>query len=642
MTWIFKVAVPVAFLASTVGWFKLFPVKENVMSSALVLEGIYLLASILAYFLILRLHEWLLAIGWSVFTYGLFIDFLDEITLESGFILDVDVIQDVLTTIGLSFIAGGFLSAVRRREKQIQFIRESASQVAAGKERLAVILASVTEGIVVTDANGRIHLMNPAAESLGRTQEPDALGKEIGAIFPLLDSATPPNPMAVGGILQESETSAYATDGQLRSGDAAPQIVELVVTPLRGIAGDSTGRVWVLKDVTAQRLIEREVQNQSRLESIGHLAAGVAHDFNNILAAILNWISFLETVDVNSAQLRNACGEVRGACKRGKSLSTQLLTFSKGGGPVKIPTDLRSLIENEVEFALRGSSVVARFKLDHNLWPAEVDPSQIGQVLQNLTINGRQALPDGGEITVRATNVTIPPDAPLTPLAAGRYIRVEVSDQGKGISRENLDRVFEPYYSTKDPGRGLGLAICHSIVKRHAGCIAVQSKADQGTTFTFHLPATDKPLHASSAAQGSQHLEGISLLVVDDDYSVRNPLMVTLRALGLDVEACAGGDEALALYQERLKRGAPFSVVVIDLTLKDERSGADLMRRLLEVDADAKGIVMTGYHDNPILTDYRSHGFVGGLSKPFDYSSLAGMVRLALAPKAADWNRPRP
>ncbi len=641
ITWIFKVAVPMVFLASTIGWFSLFPVKSGILSTAVMLESTYFLASMLAYLLILRLHEWILALGWAVFTYGLLFDFLDEFTIESGFIPDVDVIQDLLTTIGLTLIAGGFLSTVTRRERQIRSISESSAQVASGKERLAVVLASVTEGIVMTDAEGRILLMNPAAESLARTSEKDALGKDIGVILRLLDTSMPPNPISVDGLLHRSERSVIAMDAHLRPAGREPQIVELVVTPLRGSSGENSGRVWVLKDVTMQRRSEREMQNQSRLESVGHLAAGVAHDFNNILAAIQNWTAFIETSDANIAEPRHACSEIRAACRRGKSLSTQLLTFSKGGEPIKVPTDLRDLIESEVVFALSGSNIAARFEFDPDLWHAEVDPTQIGQVMQNLVINSRQAMPQGGEITVRAKNLMISVSSPDR-LAAGRYIQVEVHDQGEGISIENMDRIFEPYYSTKKSGRGLGLAICHSIIKRHEGCIVAQSSGGQGTIFIFQIPATDKPLSTSSAPQGPRHLKGVSLLVVDDDLSVRQPLEATLRSNGLDAESCAGGNEAVALYQSRRESGKPFHVVVIDLTLKDERGGEDLMRRLLEIDAEARGIVMTGYHDDPILVDYQRYGFVGGLAKPFDFPSFVGAVRNALAATPARREPPQP
>ncbi len=615
----FAYGIPAIWLLSVAIWFWIFPMKSSFSHSDLLFEGVYLLAAMVSFFLVLRLGEWKLSLGWAALCEGLLFDFLDEFTRESGFLLDVDAMQDIATTAGLLLMTFGFLAAAGRRDLERDRLQESANALHQARERLASILASVSDGLVVTDVEGRVQQMN--ATALEHLQTSDQ--KAEGSFLVDLLSTTEDQAQTVKALMQQvavqPRRAASGVDLTRSLGEGV-QTLSVGVSQIHEGA-HTTGLVWVLRDVSQRREEESQLQQASRLESVGLLAGGVAHDFNNLLSAVMNWISFSEVNGVDNPELRETFAEIRKACSRGKKLANQLLTFAKGGEPVVAPTDLASLVQEEVVFALRGSRISPQFELPSRLPHAEVDPVQIGQVVQNLVINAKQAMPGGGtlRVGVRPRNVSAEDSFPLDP---GSYLEVWVQDEGPGISEQDRDRIFDPYFTRKESGSGLGLATAYAIIRRHGGHIWAESPEARGTCFRFLLPQTNQRAESTSKPADRRVFHGRAVLVVDDDYSVQRPLVGTLKAIGFDVESCMSGEDAVQLYRRRLEEGSPFHLVLMDLTLQGEAGGAEAMREILAVDAKARGIVMSGYHDDPVMANYLDQGFLGVMQKPFDYGQM--------------------
>jgi signal transduction histidine kinase/ActR/RegA family two-component response regulator len=362
-------------------------------------------------------------------------------------------------------------------------------------------------------------------------------------------------------------------------------------------------------DITAHKRAEEEQLKVQRLESLGVLAGGIAHDFNNLLTAILGNLSLLQTGG-NQAQVLS---ETKKAVARGRGLTEQLLTFSRGGAPVKKLVDLTKLLPETVSFALAGSNVQAAFQIAPDLLEAELDESQFAQVINNLVINARQAMQDGGRLEVEAANAEG---------EAGRqFVRITFRDHGVGIPQEHLAKIFDPYFSTKQGGKGLGLTVVYSIIRAHGGRIEAQSEPGQGAIFTLHLPASS---HRSPqlSTEGLQDLAGLRVLVMDDEEPIRRVACAMLQKLGCAVLEAADGAEALTLYEQSLRAGQPPQVVIMDLTVPGRMGGLETLRRLKALDPRVRALVSSGYSNDPILASPREHGFEGVLVKPYTLEEI--------------------
>ncbi len=368
------------------------------------------------------------------------------------------------------------------------------------------------------------------------------------------------------------------------------------------------------------------------------LAGGIAHDFNNILTGIITNL-FMAKVRVKSdAEAFELLAEAEKASFRASKLVKQLLTFSKGGAPVKEAIELQSLIEDAVGFCLSGSNVNYKMHVPSDLWFVEADKGQIDQVLNNLVINADQAMPAGGTITVSAENIVAEAAAlragdPAASLREGRYVKVSVSDEGIGISRENLEKVFDPYFTTKPNGTGLGLTIAYSIVKGHKGMLVVDSQQGKGTTFSFYLPASAKKENEQPQPPVPSPAAGIpakaKVLVMDDDSSVRTVMGQLLKNSGYPSVCCTTGEETIEEYRRALSSGYPFDVVVMDLTIPNGMGGKEAVAKVLELDPNAKVLVSSGYSNDPIMANYRDYGFSGVIAKPFNVADFLNAIRSA-------------
>ena len=411
-----------------------------------------------------------------------------------------------------------------------------------------------------------------------------------------------------------------------------------------------------MRDITERRRMEENLQKAQRLESLGVLAGGIAHDFNNILTAIIGNLSLAKMLAKPEDRVYHLINETEKSSHRARDLTQQLLTFSKGGAPVRKTASISELLKDTTTFALRGSNVKAEFSLAEDLWPGNVDIGQISQVINNLVINAKQAMPAGGTIKVTARNVTIGRGAAQEPgslpaamrsehdlltkeglsLKEGEYIKISIEDQGTGIPDEILRKIFDPYFTTKEQGSGLGLATSYSIIKRHDGFITVKSQVGVGTTFFIYLPASrEKEPAASPAPEDAAwfHSGRGRVLVMDDEETVRNTAGQMLLFMGYEVGLAKDGAEMIDLYMKARESGHPFDAVIMDLTVPGGMGGEEALRKLREIDPAAKAIVSSGYSGNAIMSDFEQAGFNGVVVKPYKVQELGETVRRVIEGK---------
>jgi len=388
--------------------------------------------------------------------------------------------------------------------------------------------------------------------------------------------------------------------------------------------------MFILHDITEQKRRENEIERLQKIESLGVLAAGLAHDFNNLLTAITGNASLLQEYSRSARYpLAGIVDEIQKAARQAKGLTQQLLTLSKGGGePVKKPLYLAPLIKEAAIFASSGSRARCEFTLPDDLWPAEVDARQISQVINNLVINASQAMPNGGIIDIQAQNIVVRPEDKHLPLEPGRYVKISVKDNGVGISPKDLPKIFDPYFTTKKKGSGLGLAITYSIIKKHNGHITVESRLGVGTSFHIYLPAVEREISAKEVwtVRETKAAAGGRILFMDDQKMVRDMVGRMLTNLGYEVVLAKEGDEAIELYKRAKERGCAFAAVILDLTIPGGMGGEEVVRRLHEIDPGVKAIVSSGYADDPIMSDYREHGFQGVVAKPYEIEELSKIL----------------
>jgi PAS domain S-box-containing protein len=506
---------------------------------------------------------------------------------------------------------------------------EARSALTAEKERLATTLESIAEGVIATDTKGLVTMMNSMAEGLTGWAAKQAIGKSICEVL-LIESQD--SRAGCGDFFRDilqhqipverlEKTNLTALGGGVLS-------VYLSAAPIRQPDQSVIGAIIVFRDITAELQMKEELAKAAKLESIGLFAGGIAHDFNNLLTAILGNVSLARAqLDPNDAvyQLLN---ETEKSSNRAKGLTQQLLTFARGGAPITSLTSSRSLIMDSATFPLSGTNVRIDFAIPEDLWPFEVDEGQISQVIQNLVINAAQAMPDGGLLRISATNLE-QDGATRLPLPAGRYLKISVVDQGPGISSENLDHIFEPFYTTKSSGQGLGLAICYSIIKKHQGLITVESSAPGGTCFNIYLPASEQRLEAAETTETLATATG-RVLVMDDDEMILGVVRSMLEYSGYEVVEAQNGEEAISVYNKALESGRRFDAVLIDLTIRGGMGGKETIARLRSLDPGVRAVVSSGYASDPIMSDYRSYGFCGVIPKPYRAQELSAVISAAI------------
>ncbi len=509
--------------------------------------------------------------------------------------------------------------------------KEAETALQAEKERLNVTLQSIGDGVITTDVNGKIIFLNKMAETLCGWTNEEAQGKPSTIVFNIINEKTGhkcDNPvqrvMRLGRIIGLANHTALITkNGTIRS-------ISDSGAPIRDKESNIIGVVLVFRDVTHERMLEEELLKTKKLESIGVLAGGIAHDFNNILSAILGNIELAGyRIAKEDSRTVSLLAEAEKATKRATKLTRQLLTFSKGGDPVREPTSLANMVTESANFVLHGSNIVCNYSFPEDLWMVEVDSGQIGQVIQNITINAKHAMPEGGTIVVHCANVTDTAAETLLSVDSGDYVRISIQDSGVGIPKDILEKIFDPYFTTKQEGSGLGLAICHSIINKHEGYITVSSSIGKGTTVTIYLPAVGSQANYQDSTQEADTLTAVrsaKIMLMDDEEMLRDVAALQLSTLGHEAILVKDGVHAINKYQELQDEGTPVDIVIMDLTIPGGMGGQEAAKKLLQIDPDARIIVASGYSNDPIMADFQKHGFIAAITKPFDLKQLSDAI----------------
>ena len=412
------------------------------------------------------------------------------------------------------------------------------------------------------------------------------------------------------GFYENLETQFRRKNGKLLDGLMSARVINLQGVP---------HLISITRDITERKIYEKEQLKIEKLESLGILAGGIAHDFNNILTGIMGNISFAKVYLDIAHKSYMPLAKAEKATERAGELAHQLLTFARGGEPIKKVVSPQNLVHEALSFILHGSNVKGTVDISDTIHAIEADEGQISQVLQNIIINATQAMPGGGILTVTAKNEELYTNNPLL-LPTGPYVRLTFTDQGRGISEENLKKIFDPYFTTKSTGIGLGLSSVHSIVNRHGGHVGVSSTEGQGTTFTIHLPSLGKAYtdyQTNVTDWLTKDHKGGSILIMDDDEMIRDVASSMLTHLGFKVATCASGEETIELYKNSMESGAPFSLVIMDLTIPGGFGGKEAAEQILSLFPKARLAVSSGYSNDPIMSNYKEYGFSGAIAKPY-------------------------
>jgi len=506
--------------------------------------------------------------------------------------------------------------------------KQAENLLAAEKERLDTTLYSIGDGVITTDTSGRVTLINRVAESLTGWRQSAAWGRHLSEVFQVVtETSRTPCADPVEKVLETNAITALAEHTILISRSGLEYLISDSGAPIIDRNGQTIGVVIVFRDITASRKTREEMLKIEKLESLGVLAGGIAHDFNNFLTGIMGNISLLKLESAPESKPYQRLAEMEKAAQRATDLTQQLLTFSKGGEPIKELTELENLIRESANFALRGSNVICEFHLDPSLNAAEIDAAQIGQVISNIVINADQAMPKGGQINIFARNVEMKTGNELM-LAPGRYIQITIKDTGPGIEAKKLGKVFDPYFSTKYKGSGLGLSVALSIIEKHNGKITVDAKPDKGTSFYLYLPASDKAPIPTEKPEAPIFSGRGRILVMDDEDFIRDISILMLSEMGFDVDTAKDGNEAISLYQASMETGRPYDAIIMDLTVPGGMGGKETIEELAAMDKNVNAIVSSGYSTDPVMSNYHAYGFKGAIKKPYMMQEMSEALEI--------------
>ena len=510
------------------------------------------------------------------------------------------------------------LSVAERRIRALIERNQARTELQETVRKMTDILEKTNDGFFAVDRDWKFTFVNRQAEKLLDRRREDLIGKDFWIEFP--------------------EFTRDAFEKNYRRAMSEQVVVEFE-------ASDASGQVWFellaypsgggvsvfLRDVTERKRVEGERLTTGKLESLGTLAGGIAHDLNNILTVISGNIGLAQIeAPNNSATLLSFLSRAGQAAQQAAQLSNQLLTFSKGGTPLKRVASISELVTQSAEFSLHGSNLRAELDVPEDLWRSAVDPAQIEQVINALIINAREAMLRGGTVRVSATNSEVDADSGL-PVRPGRYVKVEIADNGCGIDPKSVTKIFDPYFTTKPSASGLGLSISYSVVKKHGGILQLESTSPDGSTFAFYLPATDAEPEIPEPTLANQIFDfnHQRVLVMDDEAAIREITSDLLGTLGFEVTAVPDGLEAVKIYERALRAGENFQAVILDATIRGGMGGVATIERLRDLDPDVTAIICSGYSDEAALSEFLTYGFRAALPKPFTRHELANVLQRA-------------
>ncbi|MBI1818964.1 MAG: response regulator [Nitrospirae bacterium] len=499
------------------------------------------------------------------------------------------------------------------------------------EERFRQLAEHIEEVFWMTDPEkSQMIYISPSYENIwGRTCE--SLYKNP---ISFLENIHPEDAPRVLSALKKQATGKYEEVYRIIKPDGTIHWIRDRAFPIKNEGGEVYRIAGIAEDITEQRKMQEELLKTMKLESISLLAGGIAHDFNNILTAILGNISLakMDLASHNPAYQRLIKTEQ--AANRAKDLASQLLTFSKGGAPIKRVMSIVALLKDAGHFALRGSNIRPEFYFAHHLWPAEIDEGQMTQVIHNLVINAQQAMPDGGVLLVTVKNLEIDAErAQKLMVNPGNFISISFKDTGSGIPKDCINKIFDPFFTTKEKGSGLGLFTTYSIIKKHDGAITVDSEEGVGTTFYVYLPAIPGKHETEETTDEGIMAGSGRILILDDEQMVREMAGALLQKLGYEVEYASSGEEAIEIYKKAKDVEFPFKAVIMDLTLPGGISGKETIQKLMAYDPKAKAIVSSGYSNDPVMANYEKFGFKNYIAKPYRAQDLSRILHQVIFSK---------
>lgn len=499
--------------------------------------------------------------------------------------------------------------------------------LAQEKERLSVTLRSIGDGVITTNVDGTITMLNKVAEELTGWKTEEAVGLPLPEVFVIINEQTREvckNP--VDKVLQSGKIIELENHTALISKNGSEIIIADSGAPIRDKESHITGVVLVFRDMTEKQKLNESMQRAQKMESVALLAGGIAHDFNNLLGGVFGYLEMakdnlanhkLDTVSTNLFKATKVYD-------RAKGLTQQLLTFSKGGRPIRKTQPLAPIISHSTKFALSGSNITAQLNLTDDLWFCDCDENQIGQVIDNIVINAKQSMPLGGNIIVNAENVTNQPGHP------GNFVRISIKDFGIGMPAEILLKIFDPFFSTKETGHGLGLATVFSIIKHHDGWIDVESKPGKGSTFHLFIPATQKSTIGIIQPNTTEHKGSGSILLMDDEEFMLEVVGQMLEDMGYSVVRAKDGKEALAHFLRAEKSDDPFVACILDLTIPGGIGGKETAEAIRDINPTSIIIASSGYSEDIIMSNPTEHKFTDKIIKPYRKNELSELLSKVL------------
>ena len=515
----------------------------------------------------------------------------------------------------LDTIVGSVAVALERKQAQ--------QSLANSEQDLRNLYANAMEGIYRTTAAGQFLFANPAMATMFGYESVDDLLRTNAEELYFHDDQRKENVQ-----LYEQYGEIKALDLEMLRRDGKKIWVRKSSKAVYDERGNIKWYEGFISDISESKKLEQELLKSQKLESVGLLAGGLAHDFNNALTTIQLQTAVASLKDDVPEQVMETLKAIDQSVNKAKGITQQMLTFSKGGSPIKAATDMAALIQESVHFALSGTNINPTYEIEEGLHHSEVDQNQVNQVISNLIINAQHAMPNGGEIKIFAKNVLIGPTIKVGPLKPGKYISISITDQGHGIKPENLNKIFDPYFTTKQQGSGLGLFSCYSIIDKHDGWLTAKSEEGVGSEFTFYLPESDTALPESTQSDGSGIIHGTGhILIMDDEPLLRTMLSALLESIGYTTSVSADGEEAIKMYSDAREQGRPVDIAILDLTIPKGLGGMETIKRLKKIDPDVKAIVSSGYSDESHMASYEADGFSAVLPKPYTLELLAKVVK---------------